>query len=384
MRLRTRLSISLFWIVALHARNASGKETFPVLAPVHERMQAFVDAHELAGAVTLVAVDGKIAHLDAAGFADRSTKRPMQTDNLFSIASMTKPVTAVAALLLVDEGKLSLDQPIARHLPQFSDGRRGTITLRQLLSHTSGLGGNQQNVGDLAETVKTMAKRPMLFDPGTKWAYSPSITVTGRLVEVVAQMPFETFLETRIFEPLGMKDTTFSPSDAQAPRVAQLHKKSVDGTDLEATGNWFLGPKEGRTPNPSGGLFSTALDLFKFWQMLLNGGEFDGKRLLKPETVKLMTTSQTKGLKAGFVPGSAWGLGVGLVEEPQGVSAALSPGSFGHGGVFGTQVWVDPSRRAIYLLLIQKVGILNSDASDYRKAFQDSAAKSLPSGAASK
>ena len=358
---------------ATTAALAQAKKESPRLAPVAERMKAFVDEGEIAGAVTLVAKDGKIVHLDAVGWEDREEKKPMREDSLFSIASMTKPVSSFAALILVERGKLSLDEPVSKWLKEFDTDRGRTITLRHLLTHTSGLLGNQQNVGTLAETSKEIAGRPVAFAPTKAWAYSPGISVVGRLVEVASGKSFEDFLAENIFVPLKMTDTTFHPSAEQLKRLAQLYK----GKSLERADNWFLGPLENRTPNPSGGLYSTARDLFRFYQMLLNGGELDGARILSEKMVTEMTRPQTGSLKAGFVPGSVWGLGVGMVQEPTGVTATLSPGSFGHGGLYGTQVWADPKKHAIYILLIQKIGIVNSDASPYRKAFQELAGKEI-------
>jgi CubicO group peptidase (beta-lactamase class C family) len=358
---------------SLDELQAQQKGSNPELAPVASRMKEFVDQGELAGAVTLVAKNGKIVHLNAVGWEDREKKQPMRPESLFSIASMTKPITAVAALMLVEQGKLSLDEPIAKRLKEFGTDRGRTITLRHLLTHTSGLVGNQQNVGSLAETAIEIAGRPIAFSPGKAWAYSPGISVTGRLVEVASGETLEQFLSKNIFTPLKMIDTTYHPNPEQLSRLAQLYK----GKNLERADNWFLGPLENRSPNPSGGLYSTANDLFRFYQMLLNGGEIDGARILSKETVTEMTRPQTGQLKAGFVPGSVWGLGVGIVQEPTGVTSTLSTGSFGHGGLYGTQAWADPKKNAIYILLIQKIGIVNSDASPYRKAFQELAGKEI-------
>lgn len=349
----------------------------PKLDSIHDRMQAFVDDQEIAGAVTLVARHGQIVHLDAVGYANAETKTQMRTDSIFSIASMTKPVTAVAALILCEEGKLALDEPIAKHLPEFAVGRKAKITLRHLLTHTSGMAGNQQNMGALAETVNAFAKRPLAFEPGQDWVYSPGLSVAGRLVEIASGKPFDVFLAERILQPLEMTDTTFSLSDAQVERLAQLHKETSDGKSLQVTDNWFLGPVEQRTPNPSGGLFSTARDMFRFWRMLLENGALEEVRILNEETVREMTQSQVGELKTGFVPGMTWGLGVGVVKTPEGITATLSPKSFGHGGVYGTQAWVDPKTETVYILLIQQVGLVNSDASKFRRAFQEAAAESL-------
>lgn len=368
------LSFVCFWLLS---ERVAAQPEHPRIPSVAEAMQRFVDEGKIAGGVALVARDGRIVHLGAVGWADLESKRPMRTDAVFAIMSMTKPIAAAAALKLCEEGKLSLDEPVARRLPEFAEGARGRITLRQLLSHTSGLGGNQQNVGTLAETAAEVAKRPLSFEPGSKWGYSPGLSVAGRLVEIAAGEPFDSYVTKAILAPLGMTDTTFFPTSEQLARAATIYKRTKDGDGLEPAENWFLGPLESRTPNPSGGLYSTAADLLRFWQMILNGGELDGVRILSAQTVREMTTPQTGDLPAGFVPGSQWGLGVGIVREPQGVTAMLSPGTFGHGGAYGTQVWVDPKRRAVFLLLIQRIGIVNSDASEFRERFQAAAAAAL-------
>lgn len=344
---------------------------------IAETMESFVTNGEISGAVTLVAKDGKVLSLDAVGLADLATKQPMRPDTMFAIASMTKPITSTALMMLVDEGKVSLDDPISKYVPEFKNVQlkdkqppSREITLRDLLTHTSGLGGSQANEGTLAETAAKIAGRPLSFEPGEKWQYSPAITVIGRVVEVVSGKPYEVFLQERLFEPLGMKDTTFHPNEAQQERIAKLYNRSGDGP-LTGTDHWISKMSPERTPNPSAGLFSTAGDLFRFYQMILNGGELNGQRFLSEATVKEMTKEQTRpGIPAGFAPGHAWGYGWGVVKEPQGVTSMLSPGTFGHGGAFGTQGWIDPERKMVYVMMIQRTGIPNSDASAMRKSFQ--------------
>lgn len=353
------------------------------LKKIDERMQGFVDAKQVSGAVTLVAREGKIVHLGAVGLADLDEKRPMAEDTLFAIASMTKPITATAVMILRDEGKLSLDDPVSKYIPEFAEAKLNgkavgqEITLKQLLTHTSGVVGDQQNDGSLESTAKMLAARPLGFAPGENWVYSPGLTVCGRVVEVVSGQPFERFLRERIFEPLGMKDTTFNPTAEQQMRLARLYKPSEDKKSLVATTHWINDLSADRTPNPSGGLFSTARDMAQFYQAILNGGELDGHRILSPEAMKEMTTIQTGDLTTGFVPGNGWGLGWCVVREPQGVSRMLSPGTFGHGGAFGTQGWVDPQRKMIFVLLIQRTEFGNSDASELREALQDLAAGAI-------
>lgn len=355
------------------------------LSQIPERMEQYVDEGVISGAVTLIAREGRIVQHAAAGKADLENSRPMKTDTLFAIASMTKPVTATAVMILKDDGKLSLDDPVSKFIPEFADvsvrggGKPRPITVRDVMTHTSGLGGDQRLAGSLEETGKQIAKRPLDFDPGTKWQYSPGLTIAGRIVEVASGQPFETFLAERIFKPLGMNETTFELSEEQRARLATLYKPSEAGKGLEKADHWLNNPAEARDrgPNPSGGLFSTAGDMATFYQMVLNGGELNGKRILTQESVEEMTQIQTSSLVTGFTPGNGWGLGWCVVREPQGVTEMLSPGTFGHGGAFGTQGWVDPKRNMIFVLMIQRLGLPNSDASDLRKSLQEIAVEAL-------
>ena len=344
---------------------------------ISDAFKRFVDAGKISGAVTLVSHNGKIIHHEAVGQADIDAKRPMQRDTLFAIASMTKPITATAAMILVDEGKLSLEDPVSKSIPEFKEAalKTGTpkreITLRDVMTHTSGVVGDQQNVGTLAETAVALARRPMGFEPGEKWQYSPGLSIAGRVVEVASEQPFEQFLDQRIFKPLGMADTSFNPTSEQQQRLARLYQPGKEGLALEPATHWINDLSSHRTPNPSGGLFSTAGDMVRFYQMILGGGELDGQRILSAKAVKEMTTIQTGELTTGFTPGNGWGLGWCVVREPQGVTANLSPGTFGHGGAFGTQGWVDPARQMIFVLMIQRANFGNSDASEIRQTLHD-------------
>jgi CubicO group peptidase (beta-lactamase class C family) len=359
-----------------------GMEAAP-LAQIPERMRQFVAEKQISGSVTLVAKGGRIVHLEAVGLADLEAKRPMQKETIFGIASMTKPITATAVMILQDEGKLSIADPVWKYVPELKDVSlaegppKRDLTIRDLITHTSGIGGSQRNQGSLENTVKLLAKQPLRFEPGSKWQYSPGLTVCGRIVEVASGQPYDEFLRERIFRPLGMVDTTFYPSDEQKKRLAVLYKPSKDKTDIEPASHWLtdLGPT--RTPNPSGGLFSTASDLARFYQMILNGGQLDGQRIVSESAVREMTRLQTGDLRTGFTDGNGWGLGWCIVRKPQGVTAMLSPGTFGHGGAFGTQGWVDPQRKMIFVLMIQRTGFGNSDASDIRGQFQKLAVQAL-------
>jgi CubicO group peptidase (beta-lactamase class C family) len=349
-------------------------------------LQPFIGNQTIAGAVTLVADKNTIRSLNVIGYADLAAKQPMQPDTLFWIASMTKPVTATAVLMLQDEGKLSVDDPVAKYLPELAglktaDGKPGNLTLRHLLTHTSGMGeATPQESGaarKLADLIPCFARKPLPFEPGTKWQYCQSgINSLGRIVEVVSGQSYPEFVQRRIFDPLGMKDTTFYPTPAQAARLAKSYK-AANGR-LEEVKLYFLGGLDptfrDRYPLANGGLFSTAYDYGRFCQMLLNQGTFDSRQYLKPESVKLMSTIQTGEIKTGFTDGNGWGLGCCVVRDPQGVTAALSPGTFGHGGAYGTQAWIDPVKQVIYLLMVQRSNFPNSDASEVRQAFQAAAA----------
>lgn len=355
------------------------------LARIAPRMREFVDAKVISGAVTLVARKGRVVEFDAVGLADIASNRPMQKDTLFAVASMTKPIAATALMILRDEGKLSLDDAASKYIPSLKDvklnksgGRPAReITIRDLLTHTSGFSGAQRTEGTLAETADKIAARGLDFEPGTEWKYSPAISVCGRIVEVASGQPFDQFLEARIFRPLGMKDSTFNPTPEQKSRLATIYQPTDAGNGLEAGRNTIVESSGPVTPNPSGGLFSTAADMARFYQMILGGGTWNGQRIVSADSIKQMTSVHTGDLKAGFLPGTAWGLGWCIIREPEGVAQMVSPGTYGHGGAFGTQGWVDPKQETIYVLMIQRLKLPNSDGSEMRQAFQQLAADAI-------
>ncbi len=361
--------------------------------PIHDRFQKFIDAGDLPGAVLLVGTKDEIKYHDAIGQANVDGKVTMQKTTLFRIASMTKPITAIAIMMLVDEGKLNVEDAVEKYLPEFKDQMmvaskdketttlkkaKRKITLRDLLTHTSGLAGYPSGMADLytkrnrtlSETTIAVSQLPLTYEPGTKWSYCNSgIDTLGRIVEVASGMSFENFLQTRIFDPLGMKDSTFYPNAAQVKTVAINYNKA-DGKLVVAPNNLLDVMANPKHPVPAGGLYSTAADQAKLYQFMLRGGKVGDKELLSEKSLKQMTTTQTGDIKTGFVDGMSWGFGWQVVAEPKGATESLSPGTYGHGGAFGTQGWIDPKKGAFYVLMIQRSGLPNGDASEFRKEFQ--------------
>lgn len=353
---------------------------------IDQKMKEFVEQKEIAGAVTIVASRDAILDTCAVGQSSVEDSKPMQADAIFWIASMTKPITGVAVMLLEEEGKLSLDDQVSKYLPEFKDlkdaeGKTVQVTLKQLLTHCAGLSelkaDEQASLKTLAELTQMVSKKPVQFPAGSKWQYSQTgINSAARVVEVVAGQSFPEFIKKRIFEPLGMKDTTFYLSKEQLPRLAASYRRTEDGQLQPATIMLLAGRSPtttDRVPLANGGLFSTAADYAKFCQMLLSGGTLGGKQLMKAETVRKFSAVHSGDLKTGFTPGNAWGVGCCVVREPQGVTEHLSPSSFGHGGAYGTQAWIDPVKDRIYILMVQRANFPNSDASPVRAAFQAAA-----------
>jgi CubicO group peptidase (beta-lactamase class C family) len=356
---RSRVSVFALIILGLVvvARPAPAQEPANPVPPgaLSRKLRHFVDDHVMAGAVVLVADREKVLALEAVGYADLAAKRPMRADDLFWIASMTKPITATALMMLVDEGKVRLDDPVEKYIPEFKSLRvklkDGTlvapshpITVREILSHTSGMGflnpTDKQKLDSvpLAESIRHDLLEPLLFDPGTQYKYSNEGTDTaGRIIEVVSGMPYEKFLQERLFTPLGMTDTTFNPSPAQLPRLAKTYQTNKAKAGLEEVPIHYLkqplgGP--GHFPAPGGGLFSTAQDVARFGQMLAGGGTFRGKTYLSRDAVRQMTTKQT---------GDS-------VKENYGLCfSVMGPDAFGHGGVYKTVLNVVRGQVQIFL-----------------------------------
>jgi CubicO group peptidase (beta-lactamase class C family) len=357
---------------------ASADEVAPRASAVLDRA---VREAEVAGAVLLVADAQGIRFRRAAGVMDVESNRPARVDDLYWVASMTKPVTAVAIMMLAEEGKLSIDDPLAKHLPEFAsmwlvadrtDDRmtlerpKTTITLRHLLTHTSGLADVPvpHEGTPLVQWVSESARQPLASEPGTKWAYSN----TG--INALGQS-FETFVDERIFAPLGMKETTFHPSGAQLARVAKSYAIDPDQRAFTPTQHPLINGPVGssrRVVAPAGGLYSTADDMCRFYQMMLRGGEYDGKRLLRESSVRELTRTQTGELETGFVEGMSFGLGFAVVKDPQGRTDMLSAGTFGHGGAYGTHSWADPKRGLIIIVMTQRSNFTpHADGASFRE-----------------
>ncbi len=369
----------------------------PRMPGVSAAMQKAVDDGEVAGAVTMVVTKDKVLHCDATGLADVGQKEAMAADTLFWIASMTKPVTATAVLMLQDEGKLKVTDPVAKHIPEFAglktpSGQPANLTIAQLLTHTSGLGEAPREAAakahTLADLIPLFLAAPMQYEPGAKWSYTQSgINVASRTVEIVSGMAFDRFLQQRLFDPLGMTSTTFFPTQKPAAHLVVAYRKNKTAGTLEAAPPPSGFGVEGRPPLGNGGLFSTAPDYARFCQMLLAGGKLGGKRYLSPEAMKLLMTVQTGDLPTGFFQSPqfgnhgtnyGWGIGTCILRAPHpGVAAMLSPGTFGHGGAWGTQAWMDPVRGVAYILMVQRTDFPNSDASEVRRAFQQAASDAV-------
>ena len=350
---------------------------------ISRALQPLVDSHCLAGAVTLVADKDRVLSQNAVGYADIAAGKPITADAIFWIASQSKPITATALMMLVDEGKLDLDDPVEKHLPEFHhqwlaverDSNhlllkqpKRPITVRDILSHTSGLAfasAAEQPTLDLLPLrvgVLSYAMTPLQFEPGSKYQYSNAgINTAGRIIEVKSGMPYEDFLETRLLRPLGMNDTTFWPSSEQVSRLAKSYKPGKNGSGLvETVVTQLKYPLSDRTrqPMPAGGLFSTAHDLARFCQMILNGGVFEGKRYLSQAAVAELTRKQTPD----------------PIKEGYGLGWATSGGSFGHGGAYSTGMSIDRDHGLIYVFMVQHAGFPGNGGTSY-EAFKKAAAE---------
>lgn len=347
-------------------------------------MKRFVDTQAIAGAVTLIASSSDVLEFHALGMADIEAARPMQKDSIFQIMSMTKPVTAIGIMMLAEEGKIALRDPVEQYLPEFRNQQVAAnigpdaarlripehpITVRDLLTHTAGIPDaapaaihdypQLMNV-PLDEVVRQLASQPLLFQPGTQWSYSsPGIEILGRLIEVCSGQKYEDFIAGRILYPLGMKDTFFYPPADKIARIAMVYEGKA-GKLVRAPATILGGdPAKYRHgavfPAPGWGLYSTAEDLLHLYRMMLSNGIYEGRRYLSPFSVHLMTEAHTIGIHpVGWMRGADYGLAWEVVTDPLGELAGHSIGAYGHGGAFGTQGWIDPRNDLISILLVQR------------------------------
>ena len=368
------------------------------LSKIRQRMQEYVNSGEAAGIVTMVLQGSTVMQKTAVGMQNIEDKRPMREDSIFQIMSMTKPITAVGIMMLCEEGKINLYDEVQTYLPEFRDQMVNAngwpkkpsrpIRIGDLLSHTSGM--RQMPQGDmkdihwrmdhtLAEAVASFAKEPLEFEPGTKWLYSNTGFATlGRIIEVVSGQSYESFIQSRLLQPLQMKDTFFYPPSDKLNRIAIVY--TPKGGKLVRAGAQILGGDPGafrkgaKYPGPEYGLFSTAEDISHFCQMILHDGTWNGTRFLSPATIAAMRELQTSGMTAGWYPGADYGLAWEIISKPAGVWGLLPLGTFGHGGAFGTQEWIIPSRDMITIFMVACDG----DCSERpERVFQEMAISSL-------
>ena len=362
-----------------------------------KRLDAFIQKHvddgQLNGSSMIIIRDGKIVYHKAFGHMDAEKKTAMRTDQLFRIASMTKPIVSVAAMMLCEEGKFALDDPISNYIPEFGKAQvlakynaadtsytttpaKSNITIRHLLSHTSGIGyaqigspearaiyykhGINGGIGTPYSTLKSMipklAKLPLFHEPGEKYLYGLNTDVLGYLVEVVSGMPLDRFMQERIFAPLGMKDTHFFLPSEKQPRLVPLYRQDNNGvlrlqdSVISLNGDFhrdFPKTKAGTYFSGGAGLTSTAMDYAVFCQMMLNGGTYNGTRILSPHSIRMMTRNQIGNISMGGNPDAPnrFGLGFGIYTEKSEAAYPVHAGSYDWGGMFATNFWIDPEAR---------------------------------------
>jgi len=410
MKISTSIFVKVFVFVLISSNAFSqvsslltpiGKQPLPGISQdrvdrIDQMLDATVSSNHVPGLVAMIVKDGKIVYHEAKGLADVSSNTPMAKDQIFRIASQSKAITSTAIMMLWEEGKIGLDDPISRYIPEFANPQVLTrfsygdttystrpasreIRIRDLLTHTSGLGygvidGNEQmrmiynkaGIVDLfttepvkiSENIKKLAKLPLHHDPGSKYTYSEGLDVMGYLIEIVSGMPFDQFLKTRIFDPLGMDDTRFYLNDSQGERLVTVHRK-VDGA-WESYPVTFYDPNYPKTGAKSffsggAGLSSTAIDYAKFLQMYLNGGTYNGIKILSSTTIKTIMSNQVGDLLGDG--GNDYGLAFGLVDQNGVAKGGIgSLGTFDWGGYFNTQYFADPVTKTIGILMKQTQG----------------------------
>jgi CubicO group peptidase (beta-lactamase class C family) len=407
-------AVLCFFVLAVAVTTAAGPSGKPEevglsserLQRISQMIQRRVAAGDLAGAVVAVARKGKVAYVSAHGVTDLQSKQPMSPANMFRIASMTKPIVGAAVLMLVEEGKVRLNDPVSRYIPEFRGMKVGIlqpgprsdsanaepkfdrvaaqreITIKDLLTHTSGLGSGPMGNSDiakvtrkdgekLADYIPRLGSTTLEFQPGSRWTYSPgaAFETLGRIIEVAGEMPLDQFLRRRIFDPLGMKDIGFWPSEGQWPRVATVYTRGPGGLAKAVMPNDTLGRNV--YFRGSGGLYSTAEDYIPFGMMLANGGELNGKRLLSRKTVEMMRAVHVPDTLPGRPAGEGFGLSVRVVTNHAQRNTMLSDGTFGWTGAQGTHFFVDPKEELTGVLMVQ------TSIQEVMRDFEDLVAQSV-------
>ncbi len=355
---------------------------------LREGMKSLVDQGRLAGVVTMVARHGKVVEFEATGKRDIAADLPMQKDSIFRIYSMSKPITGVAMMLLFEEGKWQLDDPVSKFIPEFADLKvYGTdaagnvvhqeqthpVTMRELMSHTGGftygffsntpvdklqIDADVLNINNtLEEMIHRVAKLPLNAQPGSEWHYSISVDIQGYIVQKLSGMPFDEFLQKRIFKPLNMVDTAFYVPAEKLKRFVELYDYDKDGKfEVLKGGLNHDFSKKPALMSGGGGLVSTAADYMRFCQMLLNGGQLGGVRLLSPRSVELMRSNVLQPPLTVFAPGSGFGLDLAVVTDPVAAGGYYGKGTYSWGGAAGTWFWIDPADDLIVVGMIQQMG----------------------------
>jgi len=358
--------------MAVPADVGFSSEKLDEIAPT---LQGYVDKGQTPGFLTAVARKGKIVHFETIGMRDVENEKPVEADTIFRIYSMSKPITSVAVMILYQDGHFQLDDPVEKYLPDFKDMKvfneeqtethdaQNKMTIKHLLTHTSGLTygwGNKpidklygelkvfRRGSSLKDMAEKLAKIPLLHEPGEKWTYGVSTDLLGYLVEVVSGMPFEEFLRSRLFVPLGMVDTAFSVPKEKVERFAALYRPTEEGGLRLARNAPLANDDVSFFPSGGGGLVSTTADYLRFCQMLLNGGELYGVRILSEENVKLMRYPHFQRGRGG-----AFGLGFGVVMGENKGEAKRSKGTFSWGGAAATIFWIDPENELVAVLMTQ-------------------------------
>ena len=394
----------------LEATPASAGMSAERLSRIDDLVKEYVDKRWIAGAAVLVARNGKIVYYKGLGYDDIDKKTPMKKDAICRIASQTKAITSVAIMMLYEDGKLLLNDPISKYIPEFKNPKvldkfneadttyttvpaKREITIRDLLTHTSGIayaqiGTKESNaiyykagvVGGigvdkivLADKMKILAKLPLMHQPGEKWTYGLNTDVLGYLVEVISGMSFDEFLRKKIFEPLGMHDTYFYLPKEKRNRLATLYSEDStghivkDGATIQLNGTMYVNypDMDGTYYSGGGGLSSTAYDYSIFMQMLLNGGEYNGKRILSRASIRMMTSNQIGDIAFGD---DKFGLGFDIATEKTAAKSPVSAGTFSWGGMFSSSYWIDPKEKIIAQFFLQQFPNSHGDIHDKFKA----------------